>query len=91
MSEINEDLLLEAILHWEPKGVEVVRVIDTDDMTVERIFKYRASDSMEMIYSLHRYVQLGLDSPGIGIRVECSIDLQDVDADRVIQFLGERL
>lgn len=89
---MNQELLEACIDHWEDETMEVVRTIDTHEMTVERILKYRASSSMEMVYRLHRYVQYGIpDHAEFSIRVECSVDLEDVDADTVIQTLAERL
>lgn len=79
---MNEQLLEEMIEHWEPEDAEVVRVIDSEEGTVERIVKHGSA------YYLYRYFQL--ESVGQH-KVFCSIDLSCVDADRVIQHLAERL
>jgi len=72
---------LERFQHdWEPKGCEVVRTIDTYDHEVERIVR------MGTVYYLYRYFTFG-DNPTINV----SVDLDGVDADRVIQHLAERL
>ena len=57
---------------------------------MERIVKYEGSDrhlghACER-YALYRYFELG-SKP----RIEVSVDLHDVDADRIIQWLAERL
>lgn len=80
---MNQDLLAEAILHWEQHALTLVRVIDSDEDTVERILQ-RGS-----LYWLYRYFQT---SNGQGsMTVHCSVDLDCVDAERVIQHLAERL
>lgn len=75
---------------WEPTGCEVVRVIDSYDDTVERVVKFASHNAngifSGMQYSLFRYFTLG-DRPNVHV----SVDLQEVDADRVIQHLAERL
>ena len=82
---MNEEALNEMIDHWEPPGIECVRTIDTQEDTVERILKLGGE------YSLCRYFTLSSDTAGIGDRVCVSVDLDRVDADRVIQHLAERL
>jgi len=86
---MNQELLEEAIEDWEPQGCEVIRIIDTQEDTVERIVKFRASNSMEIKYSLYRYFQISDDVASI--KVFCSVDLDAVHPDRVIQHLSERL
>ena len=72
---------LERFQHdWEPKDCEVVRTIDSYDDTVERIVR------VGTIYYLYRYFTFGVN-PTINV----SVDLDGVDADRVIQHLAERL
>ena len=74
---------LERFQHdWEPKDCEVVRTIDVGvgDDTVERIIR------VGTVYSLYRYFTFG-DNPTINV----SVDLNEVDADHVIQYLAERL
>lgn len=71
---------------WEPSDCEVVRCIDTYDDTVERVVKYTPAYPNRTVYSLYRYFTLG-DEPNVHV----SVDLQEVDADRVIQHLAERL
>jgi len=84
---MNEELLEAMIDEWEPLGAEVVRVIDSDDRVVERIL--RMGDE----YYLNRYFMVGIDMvDGSAVaRCEVSVDLDRVDADRVIQHLAERL
>lgn len=84
---MNEELLEAMIDEWEPIGAEVIRVIDSDDRVVERILK------MDGLYWLHRYFMLGVDmvDGSASARCEVSIDLENVDADRIIQHLAERL
>jgi hypothetical protein len=77
---------------WEPTGCEVVRTIDSDEYTVERIVKFTArhphlGDTC-VLYSLYRYFEIGMDN---NLRLEVSVDLDHVDGDRVIQWLAERL
>jgi hypothetical protein len=81
---MNEDLLEQAIAHWEQPALTIVRTIDSEEDTVERILQ-RGS-----LYWLYRYFQHPV-SNGIGIQVSCSVDLDCVDAERVIQHLAERL
>ena len=83
----NEELE-KMIDQWEPTLSEVVRVIDTHEDTVERIVKCKTHRAEEELYSLYRYFTLG---DRFGTEVHVSVDLQDVDADRVIQHLAERL
>jgi hypothetical protein len=71
---------------WEPTGCEVVRCIDTYEDTVERIVKFTTHRAGEELYSLYRYFTIG-DTPNVLV----SVDLKDVDADTIIQELGERL
>jgi len=63
---------------------------DRYEDTVERIVKreYRDRDfrGEKMMYSLYRYFTIG-DGPVIHV----SVDLENVDADHVIQHLAERL
>ena len=88
---MNQELLEEAIDHWEPKGAnaEVVRTIDSTEGTVERIVKFRASNSMEIKYSLYRYFEMAPEPATL--KVYCSVDLDGVYPDRVIQHLAVRL
>ena len=72
--------LLRQIELWEPSDAEVVRVIDIHEDTIERIV--RRGDR----YFMYRYFTLG-DRP----EVYTSVDLESVDADRIIQELGERV
>ncbi len=88
---MNQELLEEMIAHWEPPGGECIRTIDTDEDTVSRVIKYPAELACNVTYCLFRYFTLSNDTPGNGERVCVSIDLQDVDADRVIQHLAEQL
>lgn len=71
---------------WEPTDCEVVRVIDTYEDTVERVVKFHTHRAGEELYSLDRYFTIG-DEPNVLV----SVDLTEVDADRVIQELAERL
>lgn len=80
---MNQELLEEAIEHWEQHAQTVVRTIDSQEDTVERIV--RRGD----LWWLYRYFQISSD-PG-AIKVFCSVDLDCVNADRVIQHLAERL
>ena len=82
---MNEEALDHMIEKWEQPG-EVVRTINNFDDTIERIVKYTTHRADEELYALYRYFTLGINRP-----IEISIDLQDVDADRVIQHLAERL
>ena len=80
------DLLIEA---WEPHNGEVVRTIDSNADTVERIVKTNRSlgtdpRAFESRYTLYRYFL-------IGSQWQVSIDLDCVYADRVIQELAERI
>lgn len=81
---MNQEALEDKIMEWEPNGVEVVRVIDSQEGTVERIVKHISRHGSD--YSLFRYFTLGRP-----YQVHVSVDLDMVDADRVIQHLGERL
>lgn len=72
------------IRQWEPHNSEVVRVIDNNEDTVERIIKVHDVLSGRDSYSLFRYFRLGNS-------VTCSVDLDTVSADKVIQHLGEQL
>jgi hypothetical protein len=83
---MKEEILNEMITDWEHPKAEVVRVIDSSEGTVERIVK--VGDA----YSLYRYFEIGGITKGEYIyKVVCSVDLIDVDADRVICELAERL
>lgn len=80
---MNQELLEEAIGHWEPHGLTVVRTIDSGEDTVERIV--RRGDCWWMF----RYFEM---APEVAtLKVCCSVDLDCVNADRVIQHLAERL
>ena len=85
---MNEERLEALIEQWEPFGCEVVRVIDSEEGQVERDVKYDGA-----VYSLFRYFEIGMvmDADSASVRTVVSVDLQDVDADRVIQHLAERL
>jgi hypothetical protein len=74
--------LQENIDLWEPEGFEVVRTIDTHEDTLERIGKH---DGLYYLYRYFMVTMAGLTT------VACSVDLNGVDADRVIQHLGEQL
>lgn len=80
---MNQELLEEAIEHWEESGMTVVRIIDSDESTVERILQ-RGS-----WYWLYRYFETAPEPATL--KVVCSVDLEAVDAERVIQHLAERL
>ena len=82
---MNQELLQEMIDHWEERSMTVVRTIDSDEDCVERIL------SRGSLYWMFRYFTLGSNTPGIADRVCCSVDLECVDAERVIQHLAERL
>jgi len=85
-----QELLQEQIDVWEPTaedGAEVIRTIDTHEDTVERIVKVDIQPE-PVRYYLYRYFQTAV----AGMRtVVCSVDLNGVEADEVIQHLGERL
>ena len=83
---MNEEALNETISDWEPPGAEVVRTIDTYTSTVERIVKYQI-ESGSWMYSLYRYFTLG----DCVCKIHVSVDLENVDADEVIQHLAEKL
>lgn len=78
---MNSMILAKKIRTWEPEGAEVVRCIDSDEDTLERILKYQGD------YYLYRYFALNGDEN----QIQVSIDLNAVHPDRVIQELGERL
>ena len=82
---MNQELLDHKIEEWEREGT-VVRTIDTHDDTVERIIRRRPYGTTLDLYTMYRYFTLGT-RPDVLI----SVDLDDVDADRVIQHLAERL
>ena len=79
---MNEDDLKVEIKCWEPDDAELIRVIDTGFETVERIIKH------EGLYFLYRYFVTTVSGMET---IVCSVDLNGVDADRVIQHLGEQL
>lgn len=96
---MNKERLAALIEHWEPENSEVVRVIDSEDHEVERIVKYEGRHphlgTACTLYSLFRYFELGTELNNAGkiasAQTVVSVDLQEVDADRVIQHLAERL
>jgi hypothetical protein len=75
------DELAGEIKCWEPDDAEVVSVITRRD-EVERIIKH------EGLYFLYRYFVTSVSGMNT---IVCSVDLNGVDADRVIQHLGEQL
>jgi len=80
---MNNELLEEAIDHWAQHGLTVVRTIESNDNTVKRILRRGG------LYWLYRYSEI---SPEVAsLQVVCSVDLDCVHADRVIQHLAERL
>ena len=88
-----EQELEKMIEKWEPSHYpefDIVRTIDTHEDTVERVVKFRTrhphTNEPAVLYSLYRYFTLG-DQPNVHV----SVDLQEVNADRVIQHLAERL
>jgi len=84
---MNKDKLNEMINDWEPIGCDVVRTIDTHEDTIERIVKYRTHIAGQELYSLYRYFTIG----ECVCNVQVSVDLDGVEADRVIQELAERV
>jgi hypothetical protein len=85
--EMIPELLEEQIECWEPKGAEVIYTIDINEGTVERIVLVN-EPAKPMQYFLYRYFMMGV----AGMRTcVCSVDLNGVEADDVIQHLGERI
>jgi hypothetical protein len=79
---MNEQLLQEMIDEWEPENAVLVRMIDTDEDTVERVIKDESD------YAIYRYFTMR----AVGSEcVKVSVDHQGVDADFIIQTLAERL
>ena len=76
---MNAEKLKAMVDKWEPTGCTLVERIDSP-MTEEHIVKHIDSD----LYSLYRYFEL-FDG------VEVSVDLSEVRAERVMQWLGDRL
>ena len=75
---MNHEDIANLIEAWEPKDAELVRVIDIDDGVIERISKVG-----------NRYWHIRFFE--LAGRVQVSVDLDGVDADRVIQELAERV
>jgi len=86
-----QEELEKMIEKWEPSDCEVVRCIDSFDDTVERVVKFAARNCHTGIYAGHRYSLYRYFTLGDEPNVHVSVDLQEVDADRVIQHLAERL
>jgi DNA-directed RNA polymerase specialized sigma54-like protein len=81
------ELLEEQIELWEPEDAEVIRTIDSHEGTVERIIKVDVP-AQPVQYFLYRYFTTQIAGY---TTVVCSVDLNGVEADEVIQFLGERI
>ena len=80
---MNQELLEEAISIWEEPALTMVRTIDSEEGTVERIL------SRGSLYWLYRYFEAAPEPATL--KVCCSVDLECVDAERLIQHLAERL
>jgi len=88
---MNQQQLQEQIDLWESPDGEVIRTIDINEGTVERIVKIATPNhgfGETYEYFLYRYFEM--EVAGL-TTVVCSVDLNGVDADRVIQELGERI
>jgi hypothetical protein len=81
---MNQEAFEDAVANWEEPGSEVVRTIDTDEESISRITKYKDK------YYLRRYFTMHQPTP-YGSYIGVSVDLNGVDADTVIQHLGEQL
>ena len=83
---MNKEMLKGMIDNWEIPNAEIVRTIDSEEGTVERIVKYGDG------YYLYRYFEIGGIKNGTYVfKVMVSVDLVDVNADRIICELAERL
>lgn len=84
-----QEALDDLIEQWEPHNGECIRSIDITPDTVERIIKVQrplGTDprAIESRYTLYRYFL-------IGSQWQVSVDLESVDADRMIQEMAERV
>lgn len=84
---MNQDMLQDQIDLWEPEHGKVIRTIDSYAGTVQRIVKLD-EPAFPVRYFLYRYFTMQI--AGL-TTVVCSVDLNGVEADDVIQYLGEMI